>query len=79
MLLGAAGALASKDVMRILNYNIVISVGFLAFGLAVSGEKSLQGAVFYLIHDMAVKALLFLLAGMMIRAAGTGRLDEMGD
>ncbi|MGN7453713.1 Na+/H+ antiporter subunit D [Paenibacillus pasadenensis] len=78
MLLGAAGALASKDVMRILNYNIVISVGFLAFGLAVSGEKSLQGAVFYLIHDMAVKALLFLLAGMMIRAAGSGRLDEMG-
>ncbi|QJC52187.1 Na+/H+ antiporter subunit D [Paenibacillus albicereus] len=78
MLLGAAGALAGKDVMSVLNYNIVISVGFLAFGLAVSSETSLQGAVFYLIHDMAVKALLFLLGGMIVAAAGTGRLDEMG-
>ncbi|MCM3745891.1 Na+/H+ antiporter subunit D [Paenibacillus pasadenensis] len=78
MLLGAAGALSSKDVMRILNFNIVISVGFAAFGLAVANEASLQGLVFYMVQDMAAKALLFLLGGLMIREAGTQRLDRMG-
>ncbi|OXM16110.1 proton-conducting transporter membrane subunit [Paenibacillus herberti] len=78
MILGAVGALASKDVMRILNFNIVISVGFVAFGLAVANEASLQGVVFYLLHDMAAKALLFLLGGMMIREAGADQLSAMG-
>ncbi|GAE05069.1 ABC transporter [Paenibacillus sp. JCM 10914] len=35
MILGGLGALAYKDLGRILNYNIVISVGFIAFGIAV--------------------------------------------
>lgn len=78
MALGAIGALAYKDVMRILNYNVIISVGFIAFGLVSMTKDSLDGAVFYLLHDMMAKALLFILGGLLIRAAGTAKLQEMG-
>ncbi|MFF2889217.1 Na+/H+ antiporter subunit D [Paenibacillus sp. NPDC057967] len=78
MVLGAIGAMAYKDIPRILNYNVVISVGFIAFGLVSANRDALDGAVFYLIHDMIGKALLFLLGGMIIAAAGTKQLAEMG-
>ncbi|REK72009.1 Na+/H+ antiporter subunit D [Paenibacillus paeoniae] len=78
MVLGAIGALAYKDVPRILNYNVVISVGFIVFGLVSANKDALDGAVFYLLHDMIGKALLFLLGGMIIAVAGTKKLSQMG-
>lgn len=78
MVLGAIGALAYKDIPRILNYNVIISVGFIAFGLVSANKDALDGAVFYLLHDMIGKALLFLLGGMIIAAAGTTKLSGMG-
>ena len=78
MLLGAFGAVAYQDIRRIMNYNVVISVGFIALGLAVSSKASLDGAVFYLLHDMLGKALLFILGGLIIQASGTASLQQMG-
>ena len=78
MVLGAIGAVAYSDVGRILNYNIVISVGFIAFGLAVSTKDSIDGTVLYLLHDMTAKALLFMLGGLLISAADSSRLKDMG-
>ncbi|AJY73957.1 Na+/H+ antiporter subunit D [Paenibacillus beijingensis] len=78
MILGGIGAIAFSDIYRILNYNVVISVGFIAFGIAVASRDALDGAVFYLLHDMVAKALMFMLGGMIIQAAGTSRLQEMG-
>lgn len=78
MALGAFGALAYKDINRILNYNVVISVGFIAFGLASANKDAFDGVVLYLLHDMIGKALLFILGGMVIAAAGTNKLSEMG-
>ncbi|MGG4146350.1 Na+/H+ antiporter subunit D [Paenibacillus algorifonticola] len=78
MLLGAFGAVAYQDIRRIMNYNVVISVGFIALGLAVSSKASLDGAVFYLLHDMLSKALLFILGGLIIQASGTASLQHMG-
>jgi len=78
MVLGAIGAVAYNDIRRIINYNVIISVGFIAFGLAAMSEDSLDGAVFYLLHDMLAKALLFLLGGIIMKLTGTHRLDEMG-
>lgn len=78
MILGAIGAVAYKDIHRILNYNVVISVGFIAFGMSVATKESLDGAIFYLLHDMIAKALLFILGGMIIKASGTNQIKEMG-
>lgn len=78
LILGSLGAVAYKDIPRILNYNVIISVGFVAFGLAAGTADSLNGAVFYLLHDMLAKGLMFILGGIIISAAGTDRLGSMG-
>ena len=66
MIGGSIGAIAYKDIRQIVSYNVVITVGFILVGLAVSTEIAIQGSIYYLVHDMIVKALLFLLAGTMI-------------
>jgi multicomponent Na+:H+ antiporter subunit D len=78
MILGGIGAVAYNDIPRILNYNVIISVGFVAFGLAAATGDSLDGAVFYLLHDMLAKGLMFILGGIIITIAGTDQLKGMG-
>lgn len=78
MILGGIGAVAYSDIHRIINYNVVIGIGFISFGIATATKTSMDGVVFYLIHDMIAKALLFLLGGMIIKAAGTSDLRQKG-
>ncbi len=78
MILGVIGAIAFSDVRQVLAFNVVAGVGFIIFGLAAFTTASFQGAIFYLIHDMIVKALLFLLGGAVIGIAGTSHLKKMG-
>lgn len=74
---GCLGAIAYSDIRQIAAYNVVIAVGFIVAGLALMTEMSIQGSIFYLIHDMAAKALLFLLIGTVVTLAGTARMDRM--
>lgn len=74
---GSVGAIAYNDLRRIVSYNVIISVGFILIGLAVSTESALQGSIYYLIHDMIVKALLFLIAGTIIYLTGKSRIEHM--
>ncbi|KGR78145.1 Na+/H+ antiporter subunit D [Ureibacillus manganicus] len=75
---GSIGALAHFDVKQIIIYNIVIAVGVILFGVAQMNEVGLEGAVFYLIHDMIIKAALFMLIGIVIYVTGTTNLKKMG-
>ena len=77
MVLGAIGALAYRDVNRILIFNIVISIGFLGFGLSTATEAGQSGVIYYLLHDMIAKTLIFMLAGLLIKAAGTEDTRQM--
>lgn len=77
MIGGSIGAIAYKDIRQIVSYNVVITVGFILVGLAVSTEIAIQGSIYYIIHDMIIKALLFLLAGTMIYLTGTSRIENM--
>lgn len=77
MIGGSIGAVAHQDIRQVVSYNVIITVGFILVGLAVSTEIAIQGSIFYLVHDMLVKALLFLLAGTMIYLTGKTRIKEM--
>src|SRR5699024_3139415 len=58
-------------------YNIIIAIGFIMIGLAVTTPSALEGSIYYLIHDMIVKALLFLLVGTIILLTGKTRIGHM--
>lgn len=77
MILGALGALSHSGIRKILAYNVIISVGFVIFGVALATEQSLTGALFYVIHDMITKAWVFILGGAVIAIAGTDRLSDI--
>lgn len=77
IILGCMGALSSRNVLTIAAYNIIIAVGFILIGLSVGTETAIAGSVFYLIHDMVAKALLFLLTGMMVYLTGEKLIDYM--
>src|SRR5699024_10114192 len=61
----------------LITYNVVIAVGFILAALAIFTATSITGGIYYLLHDMIVKALLFLLAGTIIYLTKTSRVDAM--
>lgn len=74
---GSLGAVSSDDIRKIAAYNVVIAVGFMMVGLAISNPNAFEGVTYYLIHDMIVKALLFLIVGTMISLTGTAQISKM--
>ncbi|KMY43097.1 monovalent cation/H+ antiporter subunit D [Bacillus sp. FJAT-27916] len=77
MLLGVIGAVSRWDIEGILTYNVIISVGLIMAGLAAFTTGSITGSVFYLVHDINVKALIFLIGGTIIYLTGTANLKEI--
>ncbi|MCJ7840084.1 Na+/H+ antiporter subunit D [Lederbergia sp. NSJ-179] len=77
LIAGSIGALAYKDLRQIISFNVVIAVGFILVGLAVSTPEAMEGSIYYLVHDMIVKALLYLIGGTVISLTGTARIDRM--
>lgn len=76
MVLGAIGAVAHWDIKKILAYNVIIGVGFIISGLAAFTSSGIMGSIYYLMHDIVIKALIFLLGGTIIALTGTSKLKE---
>lgn len=74
---GSIGAIAYTDIRQIASYNVVIAIGFILVGLAVMSTTAIEGSIYYLIHDMIVKALLFLLIGTMVYLTKSAKIEEM--
>lgn len=77
MILGALGAVAYSDIKKILTYNVVVGVGFIIAGLASFTMFGVTGSIYYIIHDIIIKALIFLLGGTIIHLIGTSKLNEI--
>ncbi|WP_175614908.1 Na+/H+ antiporter subunit D [Piscibacillus halophilus] len=77
MLFGVIGALSTNNVKLIVTYNIIPAIGFILMGIGLYSEDGLAGSVYYLMHDMVVKAALFFLIGALVVAAGTKDLSKM--
>ena len=78
ILAGCVGALAYFDVKKIIIYNIIIAVGVILFGVAQLNQPGIDGSIFYLLHDMLIKAALFFLVGIVAVLFGTTDLRKMG-
>lgn len=76
VVIGVIGSIAYWDIKKIVIYNIITAIGVILYGISVATETSYTGSVFYLIHDMLIKAALFLLVGIIIKITGTANLRE---
>ncbi len=76
MIFGIIGALSTSNIKLIIAYNIIPAIGFILMGIGVFNQFALSGSIYYLIHDMLIKASLFLLAGTVVYAAGTSDLRK---
>lgn len=74
---GVIGAIAYWDIKKIVIYNIIVAVGVILFGISAMTPDSITGSMFYLIHDMIIKAALFLLIGIVIAITGTSNLKNI--
>ncbi|MFP7300005.1 Na+/H+ antiporter subunit D [Neobacillus niacini] len=77
IVLGVIGAIAYWDIKNIIIYNIIVAVGVILYGISLLNTASITGAVYYLIHDMIIKAALFLLLGIIISITGTSNLRNI--
>ncbi len=87
--MGVLYALAQHDLKRLLAYHSVENIGIIALGLGVGvlgisykssamAALGLTGCLLHVINHALFKSLLFLGAGSVLHATGTGELDRLG-
>ena len=88
-ILGVLYALSQHDLKRLLAYHSVENIGIIALGLGVGvlgisyGNPTMAalgftGGLLHVVNHAVFKSLLFLGAGSVLHATGTGELDRLG-
>ncbi len=78
MIVGILGAIAQSDIKRLLSFTLVSHIGFMVFGIALSTQPGMSGAIFYVTHHILVQTTLFLVVGLIERQAGASTLQRLG-
>ena len=78
MFVGILGAIAQSDIKRLLSFTLVSHIGYMVFGVALSSELGLSGAIYYVAHHILVQTALFLVVGLIERQAGASTLQRLG-
>src|SRR5699024_1465872 len=74
LIIGSIGVISYKYLHQVAAFNVNIAIGIIMVGLAISTTVTIEGSIYYLIHDMIVKAMLYLLIGTMILLTGKTRI-----
>jgi multicomponent Na+:H+ antiporter subunit D len=77
MIVGILGAIAQSDIKRLLSFTLVSHIGYMVFGVALSSELGLSGAIYYVAHHILVQTALFLVVGLIERQAGASTLARL--
>jgi len=88
-ILGVLYALAQHDLKRLLAYHSVENIGIIALGLGIGvlgisysnpmmAALGFTGGLLHVVNHALFKSLLFLGAGSVLHATGTGELDRLG-
>ncbi|UOQ86092.1 Na+/H+ antiporter subunit D [Gracilibacillus salinarum] len=77
LIFGAIGAMSTNNIKLIVAYNIIPAVGFMLLGIGVYNSTGYAGTVYYLVSDMIIKAVLFLLVGAIAYLTGTSDLRKI--
>lgn len=63
---GALMALAERDIKRIIAYSSVSQMGYILFGLGTLTLRGMQGSIMHVVYHAIVKALLFMVVGIIV-------------
>jgi multicomponent Na+:H+ antiporter subunit D len=77
MVVGVLGAVAQGQMKRILSFHIVSQIGYMIMGVGIGTRAALAATVFYLLHQIPVKASLFLVEGIVERSTGSSALKDV--
>jgi multicomponent Na+:H+ antiporter subunit D len=77
MVVGVLGAIAQKDMKRILSFHIVSQIGYMIMGLGFFTVAGVAAAIVFIVHQIIVKAALFLVGGLVEHTEGTGAIDAV--
>ena len=77
MAVAAGLIIGQRDYKRMLAYSSVEHMGILAVGVGLGGVGD-WGALFHAVNHSLTKAALFLLAGNILAAYGTKKINEVG-
>ena len=75
MFVGVLGAMTHTDMRRILSYHIIASIGFMLLGLGIGSPLAMAASIFYMVHGILVKVLLFMLIGRIAAANPEGSFE----
>lgn len=78
MVIGILGAIAQSDIKRLLSFTLVSHIGYMVFGIALSSQLGMSGAIYYVAHHIVVQTTLFLVVGLIERQAGASTLQRLG-
>ncbi|MBS1695325.1 MAG: Na+/H+ antiporter subunit D [Actinobacteria bacterium] len=78
MIIGILGAIAQSDIKRLLSFTLVSHIGYMVFGIALSSQLGMSGAIYYVAHHILVQTTLFLVVGLIERQAGASTLQRLG-
>jgi multicomponent Na+:H+ antiporter subunit D len=78
MLVGILGAIAQSEIKRLLSFTLISHIGYMVFGVALSNQLGMSGAIYYVVHHIIVQTTLFLVVGLIERQAGASSLRRLG-
>lgn len=78
LLVGILGALAQKDIKRLLSFTLISHIGYMVWGIALNTEAGLTTVVFYIAHHIIIQTGLFMVVGLIERRAGSTNTDNLG-
>jgi NADH-quinone oxidoreductase subunit M len=79
MYYGGLMALAQDDIKRLFAYSSISQMGYIIFGIGTATSIGVSGSVFQFVSHGTSKAVLFMIAGLIIvRAGGLRSIKQMG-
>src|SRR3546814_19903685 len=75
---GALLAIGQDDMLRLIGLTSLSHFGFIVLGIFVMNSQGMSGATFYMFNHGVATAILFLVAGYLIRRRGSTLISDHG-
>lgn len=77
ILIGSVLAMVQDNLKRMLAYSTVAQVGYIFLGFGLLSPRAIEGSILHILNHALTKALLFLVAGTIIKQTGTNKISEL--